>query len=126
MITPGTKFKSVDDYFAAFPAKTKALLAILRKTIREAAPEAEELISYNMPAFKWHGMLVYYAGYKAHIGFYPTSSGIKAFQKELAAYEGSNGAVRFPLDEPLPLNLIKKMVRFRVRENKEKARAKGK
>ena len=122
-ITPGTKFKSIDDYFAAFPAGTKAILKELRKTVKIAAPEAEEVISYNMPALKQNGILVYYAAYKSHIGFYPTPSVIEAFKKELSKYESSKGAVRFPLDQPLPLDLIKKIVKFRVKFNREKASA---
>ena len=120
-ITPGTKFKSIDDYFAAFPAGTKAILKELRKTIKTAAPGAEEVISYNMPALKQNGVLVYYAAYKAHIGFYPTPSAIEAFKKELSKFESSKGAVRFPLDQPLPLTLISRIVKFRVKLNQEKA-----
>ena len=125
-ITPGTKFESVAQYFSVFPAKTKALLKEMKKIIQEAAPEAEEVISYNMPAFKQHGVLVYYAAYEKHIGFYPTGSGIAAFQKEIAAYKNSKGAVQFPLDEPLPKALITKMVKYRVKEDKEKAKEKAK
>ena len=120
-ITPGTKFKSTDDYFAAFPAGTKAILKELRKTIKTAAPAAEEVISYNMPALQQNGILVYYAAYKAHIGFYPTPSAIEAFKKELSKYESSKGAVRFPLDQPLPLSLITRIVKFRIKLNQEKA-----
>ena len=120
-ITPGAKFKSIDDYFAAFPAGTKAILIELRKTIKTAAPAAEEVISYNMPALKQNGILVYYAAYKAHIGFYPTPSAIEAFKKELSKYESSKGAVRFPLDQPLPLSLITRIVKFRIKLNQEKA-----
>jgi len=93
----------------------------LRKTIKTAAPAAEEVISYNMPAIKQNGILVYYAAYKAHIGFYPTPSAIEAFKKELSKYESSKGAVRFPLDQPLPLSLITRIVKFRIKLNQEKA-----
>lgn len=113
---------NVDEYIAAFPAETQQLLKKLRKTIREAAPQAEELISYQMPAYKQNGMLVYFAGYANHIGFYPTSSGIRFFSKELSAYKTSKGAVQFPLDKALPFNLIKKIVKFRVKENLDKAK----
>jgi uncharacterized protein YdhG (YjbR/CyaY superfamily) len=123
---PSKKFKTVDEYLSVFPANTKALLKEMRKTIKQAAPEAEELISYNMPAFKLNGMLVYYAGYKAHIGFYPASSGISTFQKKLSAYEGSKGTVRFPLDQPLPVSLITEIVQFRAQENLKKQKAKNK
>jgi len=120
MEATSTKFKTVDEYFAAFPANTKAILKELRKTIRQAAPQAEELISYNMPAFTLHGRLVYYAAYKNHIGFYPVSSAIKTFQKELSDYKTSKGTIQFPIDKPIPFNLITKIVKFRVRENLEK------
>lgn len=117
------KFKTVDEYLSVFPANTKAKLETLRTTIKKAAPGAEELISYNMPAYKQDGILVYFAGYKGHIGFYPTGSGIEAFKKELSSYEGSKGAVRFPLDQPLPLSLISKIVKYRIKINREKANA---
>ena len=126
MEATSTKFKTVDEYFSAFPLPTQAILKKLRKTIKEAAPQAEELISYNMPAFTLQGRLVYYAAYKKHIGFYPVSSAIKAFQNELSEYKTSKGAIQFPLDRPMPFALITKMVKFRVRENLEKAKAKVK
>ena len=118
-----TKFKTVDEYLSTFPAPTRRILQDVRQTIKKAAPKAEEVISYNMPAFKLHGVLVYYAAYQKHIGFYPTPSAIKAFEKQLAQYQSSKGAVQFPTDEPMPLGLITKIVQFRVRENlgKEKA-----
>lgn len=111
------KFKTVDEYIATFPAHSKAMLKELRKTIKGLAPEAEEMISYNMPAFKLQGMLVWYAAYKNHIGFYPKPSGIEAFEKELAGYERSKGAIQFPIDQPLPLSLISKIVKHRIKEN---------
>ena len=118
-----TKFKTVDEYLSMFPATTRRILQEVRQTIKKAAPQAEEVISYNMPAFKLHGVLVYYAAYQKHIGFYPTPSAIKAFEKELAQYQSSKGAVQFPIDQPMPVELITKIVQFRVRENvgKEKA-----
>ncbi len=114
---------SVDAYIASFPPATRELLEQVRATIQKAAPKAEEVISYQMPAYKYNGMLVYFAGYKQHIGFYPTASGIAAFKKELSGYKGARGSVQFPLDKPMPLALIAKMVKFRVKENlgKEKA-----
>ncbi len=121
-----TKFKTVDEYLSASPENTKAILEELRKVIRQAAPQAEELISYNMPAFKQHGVLVYYAAYKNHIGFYPTASPIKVFKDELAIYKTSKGAIQFPIEEPLPHGLIKKIVKYRVKEVLEKASIKGK
>ena len=117
MITPSTKFATVDAYFSAFPPATKKLLRQMRETIRAAAPDAREVVSYNMPAFKLKGLLVWYAAYKQHIGFYPKPSTLQAFKKELSGYKGSKGAVQFPLDEPLPLDLITRMVKFRVKED---------
>ncbi len=113
-------FESVDQYIEAQAADTKTLLESLRKTIREAAPQAEECISYQMPAYKLNGPLVYFAAYKNHIGFYPTGTGIKAFENEITSYKNSKGAVQFPLDQPLPLDLIRKMVLFKVDENLNK------
>ena len=120
----GKKFKTVDEYMSELPAKSKKIAEGLRTTIKKAAPKAEELISYNMPAFKFHGQLVFYAAYNDHIGFYPTSSGIAAFRKELSDYDTAKGTVRFPMDKPLPLKLISEIVRFRVLENADKAKLK--
>jgi uncharacterized protein YdhG (YjbR/CyaY superfamily) len=117
--------QSIDAYIATFPAEMQARLQELRATIRAAAPEAEEVISYQMPTFRLHGNLVHFAAFKGHIGFYPTSSGIAAFQERLARYKSSKGAVQFPLDEPLPLDLVAEMVRFRVAENVAAAEAKA-
>lgn len=110
----------VEEYIASFPEHTRELLQQIRAVIKKAAPGAEEVISYKMPAYRLNGMLVYFAGYKNHIGFYPTGSGIAAFQKELSAYKGAKGSVQFPLDKKLPVALIAKIVKFRVKENKEK------
>jgi uncharacterized protein YdhG (YjbR/CyaY superfamily) len=112
--------RDIDEYISFHPESVRMQLETLRQTIRKAAPKAEEVISYQMPAFKFHGMLVYFAAYKTHIGFYPTGSGIASFKKELDKYETSKGTVRFPIDKPLPLGLIGKMVKFRVKENFEK------
>ena len=120
------KFKTVDEYIAGFPPKVKARLRSMRKAIKEAAPGAEENISYNMPVYKLNGILVYYAAYKEHIGFYPMPSAIEAFRKKLEGYELSKGTVRLPHDEPLPLELIGDMVRFRVRRNLLQAEMKAK
>jgi len=117
---------NVDQYIAAFPVETQKLLTQVRETIRKIAPEAEEVISYQMPAYKLNGMLVYFAGYKNHIGFYPTGSGIQAFKKELSVYKGAKGSVQFPLDKPLPIALISEIVKFRKIENLQKAEAKKK
>ncbi len=112
-----TKFQTVDEYIATFPPKTKKFLKDMRSTIKQAAPRAEEAISYNMPAFKLHGMLVWYAGYKEHIGFYPKPAVIHAFKKDLAEYKLSKGAIQFPLDQPLPHDLIARIVKYRIKEN---------
>ncbi|MBU6262858.1 MAG: DUF1801 domain-containing protein [Bacteroidetes bacterium] len=106
----------IDVYIATFPAATQKQLKNIRAIIKEAAPEATEVISYGMPAYKQNGMLVYFAGYKAHIGFYPTASGIKHFLPKIQAYKHSKGAVQFPLDQPLPKNLIQEIVAFRITE----------
>jgi uncharacterized protein YdhG (YjbR/CyaY superfamily) len=118
-------FTSIDQYIATFPEDRQALLQAVRAAIREAAPEAVEVISYQMPAFAQDGNLVYFAGLKDHIGFYPTPGGIEAFQDELSRYRTTKGAVNFPVDQPLPLELISKVVRFRVTENSNKAAAKA-
>ena len=120
------KFKTVDEYISTFPAKTKNLLKELRQIIKKAAPKAEEMISYNMPAYKLNGPLVYVAGYDHHIGFYPTGSGTEAFKKEIAKYKTSKGTIRLPLDEPLPTKLITDIVKYRVSINAEKASLKTK
>jgi uncharacterized protein YdhG (YjbR/CyaY superfamily) len=111
------KFQSIDEYLSALPQPARDAAASLRDAIRQAAPQAEETISYNMPAFKWNGILVWYAAFKNHIGFYPKPSAIGAFQSELAPYKTSKGAIQFPNDKPMPLSLVKKIVKFRVKEN---------
>ncbi|MCL4429322.1 MAG: DUF1801 domain-containing protein [Candidatus Bathyarchaeota archaeon] len=115
-----TDFKSIDQYINSFPPNIQAILQQLRKAIHEAAPQAEGTISYQMPAFKQNGVLVYFAAFKNHIGFFPTGSGIEAFKDKLGAFQTSKGTIRFPLDKPLPLDLVKEIVRFRVKENSEK------
>lgn len=118
------KFKLVDEYIMYFPKETQSPLNEMRKTIKKAAPEADQKISYNMPAFFQNGVLVYYAAYKNHIGFYPLPSGVKKFQKEISKYKSSKGAIQFPIDEPLPVKLITKIVRFRLEENMLKSKMK--
>ena len=115
-------FASIGEYIALFPADIQAKLRQLRNAIKAAAPRAEERIGYQMPAFALNGPLVYFAAFKEHIGFFPTSSGVEAFRHELAGYETSKGTIKFPLGEPLPLALIGKIVRFRVAENLKKAK----
>ncbi len=115
---------TIDEYIAAFPPEVQKKLKEIRSVIKEAAPQAEEKISYQMPTFTLHGNLVHFAAHQHHVGFYPTPSAIEAFMDELSIYEKSKGAVRFPLDKPLPLDLIRRMVLFRVAENEEKAKRK--
>lgn len=118
--TPNT----IDEYIAAFPDDMQQILQQIRQTIRKAAPDAQEAISYQMPTFKLHGNLVHFAAYKKHVGFYPAPSGIEAFKDELAPYASSKGAVQFPLDQPIPYDLIGRIVIFRVAENLARAPAK--
>ncbi len=116
---------NIDDYIAGFPEDVQAILQKVRATIRKAAPDAEEKISYQIPTFTLKGNLVHFGAFKKHIGFFPASSGIQKFKKELAVYEGSKGTVRFPLDKPIPFGLISKITKFRVKENLARAKAKG-
>ena len=118
-------FRSVDEYIATFPPETRSLLETIRAAIRAAAPDAKEIISYGMPAYAQHGNLVYFAAAKRHIGLYPTSSAMQAFEADFAGYVHSKGAVHFPLDQPLPLDLVTKIVEFRVAENLARAEAKA-
>jgi uncharacterized protein YdhG (YjbR/CyaY superfamily) len=118
--------KNIDEYIAGFPADIQEILQKIRAVVHEAAPEAQEAISYQMPTFKLKGNLVHFAAFKHHIGFYPAPTGIERFQKELAAYPSSKGAIRFPLDQPIPYGLISEVVKYRVQENLEKAKAKKK
>ena len=126
MRTDPTAPKNIDEYIAGFPEDVQAILQKIRMTIRKAAPDAEETIKYQMPTFTLKGNLVHFAAFKKHIGFYPTPTGTEKFQKELSVYKGAKGSVRFPLDEPIPFDLISKIVKFRVKENFERAEAKRK
>jgi uncharacterized protein YdhG (YjbR/CyaY superfamily) len=117
-------FTSIDEYILQFSPEIQEKLKTIRKVIKESAPEAQEKISYQMPAFVLHGNLVYFAAFKNHIGFYPTSSGIAAFKQELSEYKGAKGSVQFPHNKPIPYELIRKMVTFRVEENSKKATVK--
>jgi uncharacterized protein YdhG (YjbR/CyaY superfamily) len=119
------RFVSIDAYIATCPKEIQKTLEELRATIHAAAPAAEEKISYQMPTFFLKGNLVHFAALKNHIGFYPTPSGIQAYKDELSIYEGTKGAIRFPIDKPLPLKLIRKIVKFRVAENLKKAEIKS-
>jgi uncharacterized protein YdhG (YjbR/CyaY superfamily) len=116
--------KDIDEYIARFPPEIQRLLTNIRVTVRAAAPEAQETISYQMPAFALNGILVYFAAFKNHIGFFPTGAGVEAFKDELAAYATSKGTVRFPLDKPIPFDLISRIVTLRVKQNQERAQAK--
>jgi uncharacterized protein YdhG (YjbR/CyaY superfamily) len=118
--------KDIDQYIARFSADVQEILEKVRLTIREAAPDAKEKISYQMPTFTLEGNLVHFAGYKKHIGFYPTPSGIDKFKKEISAYKWAKGSVQFPLNQPIPYELINKIVTFRVKENLARAEAKEK
>lgn len=118
---------TVDSYIAGFPEEMQVLLEQMRTTIKKAAPDAEESISYMMPGYKYCGKpLVYFGGFKRHIGFYATPQGNMAFEKELSKYESGKGSVQFPLDEPLPLKLVAKIVAYKVKENKKLSTGKGK
>ena len=118
--------RNIDEYITGFPKDIQEILKELRVTIKKAAPEATETINYAIPTFTLKGNLVHFAAYKNHIGFYPAPSGIVAFKKELSVYEGAKGSVQFPIDKPLPLELVTKIVRFRVKENLERAETKTK
>jgi uncharacterized protein YdhG (YjbR/CyaY superfamily) len=126
MMANRTTSKDIDKYIAGFPKDVQEILEKLRATIRKEAADAEEIINYGIPTFTLKGNLVHFAAFKNHIGFYPTPAGIEKFKKELSAYEMAKGSVQFPLDKPLPFDLISKIVKFRVKENLERAEAKGK
>jgi uncharacterized protein YdhG (YjbR/CyaY superfamily) len=116
--------QNIDAYIAGFPRDVQEKLQKIRETIRDAAPDAEEKISYQMPTFAQEGNLVHFAAFKNHIGFYPAPQGIEEFKKELSLYKGGKGSVQFPLDQPIPYELISKIVAFRLKENLAKAAAK--
>jgi uncharacterized protein YdhG (YjbR/CyaY superfamily) len=120
------KPQNIDEYIANFPKEIQELLESVRKAIRAAAPDAEEAISYQMPTFKLKGNLVHFAAFKHHIGFYPAPTGIEEFEQELSIYKGGKGSVQFPIDQPMPLDLISKIVKYRVEENLKKGEAKSK
>ena len=121
MINENQLPKSVDEYIAGFPENVQDILQNLRIAIKNAAPEAHEAISYKMPAYKLNGILVYFAAFKNHISFFPTASGVEAFKKEISAYKWSKGTIQFPINKPLPWDLITMIVKFRVKENLKKA-----
>lgn len=115
------KVTTVDEYILQFSSEVQEILQALRKLVKDTVPEAEEKISYQMPTYYLNGNLVHFAAYKNHIGFYPTPSGIEAFKDELSNYKGAKGSVQFPIDKPMPFDLIRKIVEFRAVENKNKA-----
>jgi uncharacterized protein YdhG (YjbR/CyaY superfamily) len=122
----GTQAETIDEYIASFPKEIQKLLKEMRTTIQKAAPKAEEVIKYAMPTYVLNGNLVHFAAFKNHIGFYPAPEGIEEFKKELSKYKGAKGSVQFPLDQPLPLSLVTKIVKFRVAMNMEKMKTKKK
>jgi len=126
MDTSRPDFNTIDEYIATFPLEVQKILNSLRQTVFADEPAATEKISYQMPTFYLHGNLVHFAAYKNHIGFYPAPTGIEQFARELSRYEGSKGAIRFPIDQPLPLDLIARIVKYRVGENLAKADKKAK
>lgn len=126
MRTDKTAPKNIDEYIAGFPQDVQEILEKVRTTIRKAAPDAEKTIKYQIPTFTLKGNLVHFGAFKKHIGFYPTSTGIEKFKKELSVYEGAKGSVQFPFDKPIPFDLISKIVKFRARENVDRAEAKRK
>ncbi|MBN2173946.1 MAG: DUF1801 domain-containing protein [Bacteroidales bacterium] len=121
-----TKFNTVDDYLSYFPGEINDKLQSIRKAIKEVAPDAEEVISYNMPAFKQNGIICWYAAHKEHIGFYPAANAIVVFKDELKNFKTSKGAVQFPNETPIPIDLVQNIIRFRIQENLEKIAAKRK
>jgi len=120
------KPKNIDEYIADFPPDVQKLLQKMRMTIRKAAPQAEEAIKYGIPTFTLNGNLVHFGGYQKHVGFYPAPKGIEKFKKELSRYEGGKGTVQFPFDEPIPIDLVTKIVKFRVSQNLEYAKTRKK
>jgi uncharacterized protein YdhG (YjbR/CyaY superfamily) len=121
MATSKNQFRTIDEYIKTFPNDVQSILEKMRQTIKKAAPEAVEAISYQMPTFKLNGKnLVHFAAFKNHIGFYPIPSGIEAFKKELSSYKQGKGSVQFPIDKPIPYDLVEKIVNYRVKENLEK------
>jgi uncharacterized protein YdhG (YjbR/CyaY superfamily) len=124
LLSSKQNFQTIDEYIKTFPKNIQKILETIRQTIKKSAPDADEAISYQIPTFKLNGNLVHFAGFKNHIGFYPGSKAIEFFQKELAKYKSSKGAVHFPIDKQIPLSLIQKIVKHRVKENSAKTKKK--
>ncbi len=117
MAHPKKGFKTTEEYIAGFPPKMQDALQQIRRAIQEAAPQAEEVISYQMPAFRQNGILVWFAAFKSHIGFFPKASAVEVFKGKLSGYQTSKGTIRFPLNKPIPVELVKEIVKFRIKEN---------
>jgi uncharacterized protein YdhG (YjbR/CyaY superfamily) len=117
MTSPKKGFKTTDAYIASFPQGVQATLQQVRQAIKDSAPKAQEVISYSMPAFKQNRILVWFAAFKNHIGFFPKVSAMEAFKEQLSGYQTSKGTIRFPLDKPMPISLIKEITKFRVKED---------
>lgn len=126
MKTNPTTPKDIDEYIEGFPQEIREILEKIRMIIRKAAPDAEEAIKYQIPTFTLNGNLVHFAAFKNHIGLYPTPRGIEMFKDELSPYQNAKGSARFPLDQPIPFDLISKIVEFRVKDTLERAATKGK
>jgi uncharacterized protein YdhG (YjbR/CyaY superfamily) len=126
MATGRTKPKNIDEYIATFSPEVQTILKRIRRTIHDVAPDAQETISYQIPAFRLNGTLVYFAAFKNHIGFYPPVSGDARLEKAISPYAGEKGNLRFPLDQPIPYGLIERIVKLRVKQNLAKAAARGK
>ena len=124
MKTDSNSPQTIEEYIAGFPPEIQAILQQIRSIIRETVPNIEEAMAYQMPTFRLHGNLVHFAAFKNHIGFYPTPSGVEAFPDELTQYQHAKGSIRFPLDQPIPYDLIRKIVKFRAKENMGKAHEK--
>ena len=125
MTAPGRQFKTIDEYIGTFPPEVRKILGQLMEKIHEAAPEAGEAIKYGIPTFTLNGNLVHFAAFEHHIGFYPTPSAIEAFKGELSRYNTTKGTVQFPIDEPVPFDLVKRMVEFRVKETQDGGKKKS-
>jgi uncharacterized protein YdhG (YjbR/CyaY superfamily) len=123
-MTDRSASKDIDEYIATFPPEVQAILEKIRLMVRQVAPEAQEKFSYRMPAFTLNGMLIFFAAFKKHIGIYPPVQGDENLRKQLAPYRGDKGNLKFPLDEPIPYALIRKVVQFRVKEHRKRLAAK--
>lgn len=124
MLATNQTFQTIDEYVKTFPKNIQKILGTVRQVIKKSAPVAEEAISYQIPTFKLNGNLVHFAAFKNHIGFYPGAEAVKIFQEEIASYKSSKGAIQFPIDKPMPLTLIRKIVEYRVKVNSAKTKKK--